>query len=128
MRSDFPGGWDGDTVNAFTGEGLTDQQREAQQFVRTLLNWRRDTPTIHHGRFMHFAPVRNVYVYFRYDNDNTVMVVLNRDEETITLETGRFGERIGEATHGTDVISGKRFSIEESLVLAPRTALILELE
>jgi glycosidase len=128
LRSDFPGGWDGDTVSAFTGEGLTDQQREAQQFVRTLLNWRKDCPTIHHGQFMHFAPIRNVYVYFRYDEDDTVMVVLNRDEEAITLETGRFAERIGDATHGTDVISGKRFSIEEALVLAPRSALILELE
>jgi hypothetical protein len=77
---------------------------------------------------MHFAPLRNVYVYFRYDDDNTVMVVLNRDEETITLETGRFAERVGAATHGTDVISGTRFSIEESLVLAPRSVLILELE
>ena len=128
LRSDFPGGWDGDTVNAFTGEGLDDRQREAQEFVRTLLNWRRNNPVIHHGRFMHFAPIRNVYVYFRYDEDDTVMVVLNRDEETVTLETGRFAERIGAATHGTDVISGKRFSIEESLVLVPRSALILELE
>ena len=128
LRSDFPGGWDGDTVDAFAGEGLTDQQREAQQFVRTLLNWRKNSPTIHHGKFMHFAPIRNVYVYFRYDSDNTVMVVLNRDEEMITLETSRFAERVGDTTHGTDVIGGKRFSIEESLVLAPRSVLILELE
>lgn len=128
LRSDFPGGWDGDTVNAFTGEGLTEEQREAQQLVRTLLNWRKSNPTIHHGEFMHFAPIKNVYVYFRYDDDNTIMVVLNRDEEPVTLETGRFAERIGDLTHGTDVVSGKRFDIEESLVLAPRTALILELE
>lgn len=77
---------------------------------------------------MHFAPIRNVYVYFRYDEDDTVMVVLNRDEEPVTLETSRFAERIGAATHGTDVVTGERFSIEESLVLAPRSALILELE
>ena len=128
LRSDFPGGWDGDTVNAFTGEGLTEEQREAQQLVRTLLNWRKSNPTIHHGDFMHFAPIKNVYVYFRYDDDNTIMVVLNRDEESVTLETGRFAERIGDLTHGTDVVSGKRFNIEEPLVLAPRTALILELE
>jgi len=128
LRSDFPGGWDGDTVNAFTGEGLTEEQREAQQLVRTLLNWRKTNPTIHDGAFMHFAPIKNVYVYFRYDDDNTIMVVLNRDEETITLETGRFAERIGDATHATDVVSGKRFHVEESLVLEPRSALILELE
>ena len=81
-----------------------------------------------HGRFMHFAPVRNVYVYFRYDDDNTVMVVLNRDEEPVTLDTERFAERIGNATHGTDIVSGERFDIEESLLLEPRSALILELE
>ncbi len=128
LRSDFPGGWEGDVVNAFTGEGLTERQRDAQQLVRTLLKWRRDNPTIHHGRFMHFAPIRNVYVYFRYDDDNTIMVVLNRDEEPVTLDTERFAERIGDATHGTDVVSGKRFDIEESLLLEPRSALILELE
>jgi glycosidase len=128
LRSDFPGGWDGDTVNAFTGDGLTEQQRDAQQLVRKLLNWRKDNTTIHHGEFMHFAPIRNVYVYFRYDDDNTIMVVLNRDEESVTLETGRFAERIGDATHGTDVVTGKRFRVDEALVLDPRSALILELE
>ncbi len=123
-----PGVWEGYTVNAFTGEGLTEQQRDAQELVRTLLNWRKDNPTIHHGRFMHFAPIRNVYVYFRYDDDNTVMVVLNRDEEAVTLDTSRFAERIGDATHGTDVLSGERFDVGESLRLEPRSALVLELE
>ena len=127
LRSDFPGGWEGDAVNAFNGEGLTEQQRNAQQLVSRLLNWRKNNQTIHHGKFMHFAPIRNVYVYFRYDADNTVMVILNRDEDTVVLDTGRFAERIGDATHGTDVVSGKRFSIEDSLVLEPRSALLLEL-
>ena len=128
LRSDFPGGWEGDAVNAFTGEGLTAKQREAQQLVGKLLNWRKNSATIHHGKFMHFAPIKNVYVYFRYDEHNTIMVILNRDEEPVTLATARFGERIGDATHGTDVLTGKRFNIENSLVLEPRSALILELE
>ena len=56
------------------------------------------------------------------------MVILNRDDETVTLETERFAERIGTATHGFDVVSGKRFGIENSIVLEPRSALVLELE
>ena len=128
MRSDFPGGWDGDEVNAFTGDGLTEQQREAQQLVKTLLTWRKSNATVHYGKFMHFAPIGNVYVYFRYDDDNTIMVVLNRDNESVTVETDRFAERIGETTYGTDVVSGKRFNIGNSLVLEPRSALLLELE
>ena len=77
---------------------------------------------------MHFAPVRNVYVYFRYDDANTVMVVLNRDEEAVTLETGRFRERIGESSHATDVLTGERFSLDDSIVVEPRSVLLLELE
>lgn len=56
------------------------------------------------------------------------MVALNRDDETVTVETDRFAERIGRATNGTDVISGRRYSIERSLTLEPRAALLLELE
>jgi len=128
LRSDFPGGWDGDAVNAFSGDGLTEQQLEAQQFVSKLLNWRKNNSVAQHGKFMHFAPVKNVYAYFRYDEEDTIMVVLNRDEQAVTLDTDRFAERIGEATHGTDVVTGERFNIEESLVLKPRSALLLELE
>ncbi len=128
LRSDFPGGWDGDAVNAFSGDGLTEQQLEAKQLVSKLLNWRKNNAVVQHGEFMHFAPVKNVYAYFRYDEDDTIMVVLNRDEQTVTLDTARFAERIGEATHGTDVVTGERFAIDEPLVLEPRSALLLELE
>ena len=108
LRSDFPGGWEGDTVNAFTGSGLDEQQLEAQDFVRRLLNWRKDNPVIHHGDFMHFAPIRNVYVYFRYDDAGTVMVILNRDEEPVELDLARFAERLGNATSATDVMGGEQ--------------------
>ena len=127
IRSDFPGGWDGDVVNAFSGDGLTGQQLEAQQLVSKLLNWRKNNAAVQHGEFMHFAPVKNVYAYFRFDENETIMVVLNRDDQAVTLDTARFAERIGNATHGTDVVSGERFNIEESLVLEPRSALLLEL-
>jgi glycosidase len=127
VRSDFPGGWDSDAANAFTGDGLTDEQRDAQELVSRLLTWRKTSRAVHHGKFMHFAPIKNVYVYFRYDDENTVMVIFNRNNETTTIETERFAERFGEATHGTDVISGKRYSILDSLVLEPRSALLLEL-
>jgi glycosidase len=128
LRGDFPGGWEGDELNAFTGEGLTDEQRAAQQLVKRLLTWRKANTNVARGAFMHFAPIRNVYVYFRYDEDDTIMVLLNRDDEAVTLETARFAERVGDATHGIDVVSGKRFDIEQSIVLGPRSALVLELE
>src|SRR4030095_65658 len=33
IRSDFPGGWEGDTVNVFTGKKLTSQQKASLEFL-----------------------------------------------------------------------------------------------
>jgi glycosidase len=128
IRSDFPGGWEGDTRNAFTGEGLTETELEAQALVQGLLNWRKTSTAVHAGDFMHFVPLRNVYVYFRFDATETIMVILNRDEEPVPLDTDRFVERLGEATHATDVLDGTRYDISETMLLEPRSALILEIE
>ena len=128
IRSDFPGGWPGDTVNAFTGAGLVARAREAQAFMRKLLHWRKTADVIHSGRLMQFAPLGNVYTYFRYDDDDTVMVIFNRDADTQTLPTSRFAERLGNGRTATDVISGKRFNLSRDLVLEPRSVLLLELD
>ena len=126
LRMDFPGGWDGDETNAFTGAGLSDQARDAQSFVRKLLNWRKQKTVIHTGQLMQFTPIRNVYAYFRYDENDTVMVVFNRGDEAVTIEIDRFAERIGNSRKAVDVITGETHDISESLTLGPRSALLLE--
>jgi hypothetical protein len=77
---------------------------------------------------MQFAPIRFVYTYFRYDDSNTIMVVFNRGEEAVTLETARFAERLGDSTHATDVITGKRIGIESAIELEPMSVIILDIE
>ena len=126
LRMDFPGGWDGDEENAFTGNGLSDQQREAQALIRKLLNWRKGNTVIHSGKLMQFTPVRNVYAYFRFDDDDTVMVIFNRSEETTRIETARFAERLSDARSAVDVITGQSYDISEALELLPRSVLLLE--
>jgi glycosidase len=77
---------------------------------------------------MQFTPIRSVYAYFRYDDDETVMVVFNRSKEATTLEMDRFEERLADSTHATDVISGKRLNVESSIELEPMSVMILEIE
>jgi len=128
IRAEFPGGWDDHEKNAFTGEGLTDDERRAQILLRKLLNWRKEKPLINSGKLMQFTPIQYVYAYFRYNETETVMVVFNRGEEPVTLDMDRFGERIGDRTHATDVITGKYVNIESSVDLAPMSVMILEVE
>ncbi|MEM8899678.1 MAG: glycoside hydrolase family 13 protein [Bacteroidota bacterium] len=128
VRSDFPGGWDGDKVNAFTGEGLTDEQQETQAMFKKLLNWRKGAEVIHTGKLRHFIPQFGVYVYFRYTDDQKVMVILNKLKKTEEMPLERFQEMLEGVTSGTDVLSGEKYELGGTLKLSPKQPLILELE
>ena len=111
VRADFPGGWAGDKVNAFTGKGLNTTQKTAQQLVKTLLNWRKTASAIHSGKLMHFAPDNGTYTYFRYNDKQTVMVVMNKQHQPVTLDLARFNEVLPPAKTATEVISAKRITV-----------------
>ncbi|UTY58104.1 glycoside hydrolase family 13 protein [Massilia sp. erpn] len=126
-RQDFPGGWPGDKVNAFTGEGLNDEQRAAQAFVKKLVNWRKTQPLVHHGKMMHYGPENEVYVYFRYEGQKKLMVILNKNLKDVKLSLDRFHEMLANNTRATDIISGKDHTLSDTLPLPARSPLILEL-
>lgn len=127
IRSDFPGGWKGDTVNAFTGEGLSAPARAVQTFLKQLLNWRKKNPVIAHGRTLHFAPFDGVYAYFRYDKEKTVMVVMNRNDREVRVDPTRFAETLKGRTHALDVFSGKQVDLSSAITIPPKTASLFEI-
>lgn len=128
IRSDFPGGWAGDQVNAFTGTGLSAKQKDAQDYFRKVLNWRKNNPVIHSGVLRHFAPENGIYVYFRYNESGKVMVVLNKNEETKTLDTARFSEVMAACISGKEIISGKTITDLKTLNVPAMSAMIIELK
>jgi glycosidase len=125
-RADFPGGWAGDAVDAVSGRGLSDAEREAQAYLRKLLTWRKTAPAIHSGKLMHYNPLDGVYVYFRYTATQKVMVVMNKNTAATTLDTGRFSDMLSPRAVGRDVISGTRHQLGRALALPARSALVLE--
>lgn len=128
IREEFPGGWPDHEKNAFTGEGLNDQEHAAQDFTRKLLQWRKQADVIHHGRLMQFTPIANVYAYFRYDDDETVMVIFNLDNDDVDLDLARFAERLRGATRATDILGGDSLDISDLIELEPRSVLLLEID
>ncbi|MGE5394061.1 MAG: glycoside hydrolase family 13 protein [Candidatus Saccharibacteria bacterium] len=127
IRSDFPGGWTGDKVNGFTGEGLTDIQKQTQQYIKKVLNWRKTSEAVHSGTLKHFVPEDGIYVYFRSSDKQKVMVVLNKNQQEKTLATARFAEAMGNARSGKDVISGTSISDLANLKVPGLSAMIIEL-
>jgi glycosidase len=126
-RIDFPGGWAGDKRNAFTGAGLSAQQRAALALVRQLANWRKGEPVIHTGKLMHFGPENNTWVYFRYNDKKRIMVAMNNNDKEMVLPTARFEEMLKGTANGVDLLSGKTVDLTRELRLAPKATLLIEL-
>ena len=127
IRSDFPGGWEGDAVNAFTGEGLTDQQKEAQDYIRTLAHLRRQSCALNMGEMLHYIPLGEVYVYFKSFGDEHKMIVLNRNDEEVELGLERFQQGLEGFTRMDNVWTGEVEEIGTTLTLAPMGSYIFDL-
>ena len=127
IRSDFPGGWEGDAVNAFTGEGLTAQQKEAQDYIRTLAHLRRQSCALNMGEMLHYIPLGEVYVYFKSFGDEHKMIVLNRNDEEVELGLERFQQGLEGFARMDNVWTGEVEEIGTTLTLAPMGSYIFDL-
>jgi neopullulanase len=79
LRADFPGGFGGNSRNAFNENGRTEQEQDIYRYTRQLLNIRKSLPALQRGRLTHFRPNHEVYVYFRTLDGQQIMVVVNRN-------------------------------------------------
>jgi glycosidase len=128
IRRDFPGGWNGDTNNAFTKQGRTAEQQKFFEFSSKLFTWRKSKEVIHSGKMTHYVPDNNVYVYFRHNEKETVMVIINNNSDKQTLKTNRFKESIQNLKSGKEVVSGTFFDLNNDIEIEGKSALILELK
>jgi len=128
IRRDFPGGWKSDTQNAFNLSSQTPEQKEFFQFTQKLLNWRKDKDVIHNGKTKNFVPQDGVFVYFRYNEKESVMVIINNNEKDQTLDLKRVAESLNGFTKGKEIISDKEIPLQNSMNIPAKTPLIIELE
>ncbi len=128
VRRDFPGGFPGDTVNAFTPEGRTPLQNEAWDYMSKLLHWRRGeaNEVIAKGSLKHFMPQNGMYVYRRKLGDKEVTVLMNGTTRPLTVTMERTLEILPYGTRLHDIISGEDVTIAEQMTFAPRQVMVLQ--
>ena len=128
IRKDFPGGWEGDTNNAFSRSARTEQQQKYFDFTSKLFQWRKTNEAVHFGKMKHYIPENNVYVYFRYTDKKSVMVIVNNNIESQTIKTNRFQESIQNYSSGKDVISEKSIDLKNDISIEGKSVVVLELK
>jgi glycosidase len=126
IRRDFPGGWQGDTVDSFNNP--TSEQKAFQDFTKLLLNYRKNKPVLHTGKLLQYVPENNCYVYFRYTDSSRVMVVINNNTNELTLDLERFKEGITTIEEGEEILSNQQVELTDELKIAGKTAMVIDLD
>ena len=127
IRSDFPGGWTGDAVDGFSGRGLSSIEKDIKEFTRKLLNWRKSKPVIHLGNLIQFAPENGVYTFFRYNDEETIMVLFNKNDEMVEHKLSKYEEMLGDFTHAANIMGETTVRLDGKLNLSGKKAYIFSL-
>ena len=80
-RRDFPGGWIGDSNDAFSDTGRTRAQQEIFAYVQSLLRLRREHVALRFGQLWHLASDETSYVFARETEEERVVVAFNNADQ-----------------------------------------------
>ncbi|MGI4750711.1 MAG: glycoside hydrolase family 13 protein [Janthinobacterium lividum] len=128
VRLDFPGGWSGDKIDKFRASDRSEKENEAFNFVSKLANYRKNTTALQTGKLMQYIPENGIYVYFRYDQQKTVMIAYNSNETAKDIQTERFAERTVGFTTAVNVMTSQGLDTISKLSLPAKSVTILELK
>ena len=113
VRLDFAGGFPGDKINKFLSEGRTQRDDSIYQHIATLANYRKISSALTTGKLMQYVPDDGLYVYFRYDDKQTVMIVMNTAKKEKKISPEKFSERTNGFSKMKNIFTGKITALKD---------------
>jgi glycosidase len=112
IRSPFPGGFEGDTRDAFIECGRTENENDIFNFTKQLFEIRKEHKSLSLGKLYHYYPFNNVYVYFRSLDNETTMIIANGNEDDVIVDLSNYKELLSD----TKTLINLRTNINESVI------------
>lgn len=126
VRLDFPGGWPGDKINKFEAGRRTEKDNAIWNHVYALANFRKHSSALTTGKMKQFVPDDGLYVYFRYDTKQTVMVVMNTAKKDKVVSFNNYKEMTGSFSQYTDIFTRSTSPLNDFTIGSYQTT-VLEL-
>jgi len=76
---------------------------------------------------MHYIPVDGLYVYFRYDDKQTVMCIMNTSPDLKEIDFSRYPERTKGFNKAVNVLDLSTLDMSNKAVIPGMKMLVLEL-
>lgn len=127
LRQNFPGGFEGDSINAFTGKGLTPLMSNTLAFTQRMLQWRKTNVAVQQGALRHFTVKDGVYVYSRHYQGHVVTVLVNGTDSPASVSLSRYAEVLPK-NEAVDVVSGRRVTLGSCLQMDVRGVMVLDFD
>ena len=116
VRLDFSGGYTGDAENKFLASGRNKREQEAFEYVKKLANFRKSSSALQTGKIMQWLPKDGVYIYFRYNQQQTVLTIMNTSDKARAINLGDYAERTAGFNGSINILNnekqGRLFSVE----------------
>ena len=127
IRTDFPGGWHGDEINAFTKSGLTSEQKVTQTLFAKLFQLRSRSEAMRFGETLHYAPNDGVYVISRFAENEKLVLFLNKNEEDRQIDLSDYKELQGYDQY-YDLINEVESSTSKLVKIRSRSFLLIQMK
>jgi glycosidase len=111
-RRDFPGGWPGDTRDAFQAAGRSPEEEAVFAHVRRLLHLRRDLKALRRGRSVNLHIADRAWAYARTHEGQVAVIALNTDAAPVTIDTPTAPIGLADGTRLEDRLEGLPVTVE----------------
>ncbi len=96
-RHDFPGGFPGDTHDAFLASGRSPEEQEVLSHVQSLLRLRQQHSALRQGLQWHVGWGESYYAFVRENTDEKLFVIFNTSEKKREIHIPIEGTRLEDA-------------------------------
>ncbi len=111
IRSNFRGGFPGDSSSAFTYNGRTQKENELFSFFKKLIEIRKKYKSLSEGKLNHLAPIENVYIYTKKYKNETMLILLNGDNSAKEIDGNIIESVCGKSPKLLDVMNNTQQKI-----------------
>lgn len=121
IRSPFPGGFENDSIDAFSSCDRTESQNDIFNFTQNLLQIRKNHKSLSQGKLTHFYPFDNLYVYFRETDTESIMIIVNGSDKESEVDLNKYKETLAKTLKAeniktnavTDITQNKKITIKK---------------
>ena len=111
IRQPFPGGFVGDSLNAFTETGRTETENEIYNYLTNLLALRNKYPVLSKGNLRHIYPQENIYYLIKEYEDDSAIIMINASDEEFTITNSQLRTFLPEAKSLINLKTNKQFDL-----------------